>query len=176
VRRDCRPARTTKLFVFQAETQLRKKFVATVNGAYKRIVINIRDIQGGVLIRISLSIATLALLAAASSFAQSTGIVTGIVVDPSGAVVPSANVSCKNSETDLTAAVLTNSAGVFRFPDLPVGSYEITITKEGFGTLVRSGIRLLTNQTIDQTPRLMQVALKLRFLRIGYLEVCRKRR
>lgn len=46
---------------------------------------------------------------------------------------------------------MTNSAGLSRLPELPVGLYEPEITKEGFGKLVRGDIRLLTGQTVDMT-------------------------
>src|SRR5690348_15563642 len=89
-----------------------------------------------------------ALLVPAPGPAQSTAALTGTVVDPSGAVVSAANVTCRNVDTDLRSAASTNSAGLFRCTDLPVGLYEVTISKEGFGTMVRSGIRLLTEQTV----------------------------
>jgi hypothetical protein len=91
------------------------------------------------------------LIAPALSFAQSTGLISGIVVDPSGAVVPQASVVCRNVETDLKASATANSAGLVRFPGLPVGLYEVAVSKEGFGTLIREGIRLLTDQTVDLT-------------------------
>src|ERR1051325_927529 len=80
---------------------------------------------------------------------QSTATITGSVVDPSGAVIPSAEVSCRQTATDLTLRTLTNSAGLFRIPDAPVGEYELTVKHPGFGPLVRSGIQLLTGQTVD---------------------------
>jgi hypothetical protein len=91
------------------------------------------------------------LMAPALCLAQSTASLAGTVVDTSGAVVPDAKVDCRNVETDLKASATTNSAGLFRFPELPVGLYELTISKESFGTLVRGGVRLLTEQAVDLT-------------------------
>ena len=91
------------------------------------------------------------LLFAAGAAAQSTALLTGTVVDPTGAVVPGAQITCRNVDTDLKSSAVANSAGIFRFPDLPVGAYELTISREGFGTLVRGGIQLLTDQTVDLT-------------------------
>ena len=85
------------------------------------------------------------------SFAQSTGLLTGTVVDSSGAVVPQAKVICRNVDTDLQSAAASNNDGLFRFPDLPVGSYELKAYHDGFATLIRGGIRLLTDQTVDLT-------------------------
>ena len=100
--------------------------------------------------RVVLALVTLAV----ACFGQSTGLITGTVVDPSGAVVPGARVVSRNVETDLRATAAANSAGLFRFPDLPVGLYEITASREGFTTMVRGGIRLLTDQTVDLTLEL----------------------
>jgi len=48
------------------------------------------------------------------AFAQSTALITGTVVDPSGAAMADAKVICRNVETGLSAPVTTNRAGVFR--------------------------------------------------------------
>lgn len=98
-------------------------------------------------------VAALCILLSATTltFAQSTALLTGTVVDPSGAVVTQAKVVCRNVETDLRISAVTNNAGLFRCPDLPVGAYEVTVSQQGFDTLIRSGIRLLTDQTVDLT-------------------------
>jgi hypothetical protein len=80
---------------------------------------------------------------------QSTALLNGSVSDPSGAAISGAQVKCSNTETDLRLSVLTNHEGIFRFPDLPVGPYELSISHEGFGTLIRNGITLFTGQTLD---------------------------
>ncbi|HJZ95489.1 MAG TPA: TonB-dependent receptor, partial [Candidatus Solibacter sp.] len=98
-----------------------------------------------------LPVALLLLLASASALAQSTALLTGTVIDPSGAAVVQANVVCWNTETDWSVAAVTNSSGLFRCPDLPVGLYEVRIVRAGFSTLIRSGIQLLTGQTVDLT-------------------------
>jgi hypothetical protein len=116
----------------------------------------VSDISGRCSMRNLLSkvIALIVTLTPVSALGQSTGIVTGTVVDSSGAVVPQARVACTNVETDLKASTATNSEGIFRFPDLPVGLYEITATREGFATMVISGVRLLTDQTVDLSLKL----------------------
>src|SRR5580704_4370283 len=80
---------------------------------------------------------------------QSTALLTGFVSDPSGGIVAGAQVKCRNTETDLRMTEVTNSEGLFRFPDLPVGPYEVSVSQQGFETLVRQGIRLYTGQTLD---------------------------
>ncbi len=81
--------------------------------------------------------------------AQSTAMLTGTVSDNSGAIVADAQVECLNPETDQRVVALTNKDGLFRFPDLPVGPYELKISRAGFEVLVRRGIQLYTGQSLD---------------------------
>ena len=59
------------------------------------------------------------------------------MTDPSGAVVPGAQVTVRHTETNLSAAAETDGEGRFRFPYLKVGPYEITIRKAGFADATR---------------------------------------
>ena len=94
-------------------------------------------------------IAVALLFFSAAGFCQSTALLTGSVSDPSGGIVAGAKVVCSNTETDQRQEAATNAEGLFRFPDLPVGLYGLTVSREGFATLVRPGIRLYTGQTLD---------------------------
>ena len=80
--------------------------------------------------------------------AQSTGSMTGTVSDPSGASIPDATVTLTNTGTAQTRTVLTNTGGIFSFPELPIGTYTMQISKSGFATQKRSATELLTGQTI----------------------------
>ncbi len=64
--------------------------------------------------------------------------ISGRVTDPSGGVVTNAQVVARQSATNLSSTVLTDSEGRFRFPYLRIGTYEITVHKEGFAELKRS--------------------------------------
>jgi hypothetical protein len=99
--------------------------------------------------RVAYRICCLLLAAAGISFGQSTALLTGSVTDSSGAVVAGAQVKCWNTDTDLRVTSTTNADGLFRFPDLPVGPYEVSVSQQGFETLVRRGIRTYTGQTLD---------------------------
>jgi Carboxypeptidase regulatory-like domain len=70
----------------------------------------------------------------------------GTVTDNSGAAVPEAAVAIKNTETGFSQQTVTNASGAFLFSRLPVGSYEVRVTKTGFDTYVQSGITLTVNQ------------------------------
>src|SRR5207249_11120866 len=66
-------------------------------------------------------------------FAQyTTASLGGTVSDPSGGAVPDARLTVVNEKTGLTKVTTTQSDGSFVFPSLPVGSYRITVEKEGF--------------------------------------------
>ena len=81
------------------------------------------------------------------AFAQgSTAAMSGVVRDPTGAVIPGVAVTAKSIETGLTRATETDAAGNFNMPSLPVGQYEMTAEKMGFKQQVRSGINLVVGQ------------------------------
>jgi len=78
----------------------------------------------------------IALSVSRAAFAQSsTGTILGSVQDESGAVVPDASVTVKNLGTGAQRTVRSDSSGAFAVPDLQVGHYAITITREGFSPL-----------------------------------------
>ena len=80
-------------------------------------------------------------------FAQgSTAAISGVVRDPTGAVIPGVAVTAKQFETGLTRAVQTDAAGNFSMPSLPVGRYAVSAEKMGFKQQVRSGINLVVGQ------------------------------
>lgn len=93
---------------------------------------------------------TLALLffTAPGAEGQSTGSITGTVVDVSGAAIPEARVTAANPDTGVTRYVQTNGSGLFALPNLPIGRYTLEIAKSGFATQKRSATELLTGQTI----------------------------
>jgi Carboxypeptidase regulatory-like domain/TonB dependent receptor-like, beta-barrel len=77
------------------------------------------------------------------------GSITGVVTDPSGAVVPGVTVSVTNEGTGLDRKVVTSSGGVFNVPNLDVGTYRVTVTAPGFATYERSGLVLSSNQVLN---------------------------
>lgn len=89
------------------------------------------------------------LFAARAGVAQSTAILAGTVADTTGAVVPDATVQCVNSATGISHTATTDSGGLFRFPDLPVGSYNLTVSHGGFATSKQEGIVLVTGHNVD---------------------------
>jgi hypothetical protein len=71
-------------------------------------------------------------------YAQSnSGLVSGVVTDPSGAVVPWATVSVQNPVSQYSRTATTDKAGHFQFPNLPFNPYHLIVVMSGFGSVVR---------------------------------------
>src|SRR5579864_124211 len=100
------------------------------------------------------------LLLAGPVFSQTVGEITGVVTDASGGVVASATVTVTNPQTNFTRAVTTNTSGVYNFPALQPGIYNIKAELQGFQTEVRNGVELQVQQVarIDFQLRLGAVA------------------
>jgi hypothetical protein len=80
---------------------------------------------------------------------------TGIVFDPSGAVVAGAKVQLTNAATGVTSSALTSTAGVYRFPALPVvGTYTLKVEVAGFRTAVIAKIVISTGTSVTQDVHL----------------------
>src|SRR5688500_12132635 len=89
----------------------------------------------------------LVLLTASSAAAQSTtGSIQGIVRDKQDAVVPGATASVRNTEPGAVRALTTDEGGNYRFLNMPVGIYELSVELSGFAKYTRSGITLALNQ------------------------------
>lgn len=82
-----------------------------------------------------------------SAFAQSTtATISGQIVDQQQNVIPNATVKARQVLTNTTRTITTDGDGRYRFPNLSIGSYELTVEAQGFAKLVRTGIELLLNQ------------------------------
>jgi carboxypeptidase family protein len=91
-----------------------------------------------------------AALASSSAFGQqTTGIVSGRVVDAQGAAVPGVTVTSRNTQTGFTRADVSDGEGVYRLLALPVGMYDVTADLQGFARIERKGIVLNVGQTVD---------------------------
>jgi len=88
----------------------------------------------------------LGLLLSSPAFAQFRSAIEGTVTDPSGAVVPDAQVTLTNVDTGISKSVQSNGEGLFRFPSLPPGRYKLTATKQGFATTAQENVELLAEE------------------------------
>jgi len=82
-------------------------------------------------------------LIAAAAFGQlDRGSITGVVTDPTGALVPSARIIIQNTATGAKYETVSNAAGQYTMPNLPAGIYQLTFEAPGFKKLVRAGVEL----------------------------------
>ena len=89
------------------------------------------------------------LLLSGSALAQGDrGAISGTVSDPTGAVVPNAPVIVRNQETGSQYQTTTTDTGNYSLPQLPAGTYELSITVPGFSRYVQQGIRALVASTV----------------------------
>ena len=81
-----------------------------------------------------LSFVATALLLSVAGFSQTTGSssISGVVTDPTGAVVPGATVEIHNPVSQFNRSTTTDSAGQFSFPNIPFNPYHVTVTAKGF--------------------------------------------
>ncbi len=71
-----------------------------------------------------------------------TGLLSGVVIDPTGSAVPGADVSVTNVGTDQIVKTTTNEKGEYSFPSMPPGNYRVTVGKPGFKTETRAGVEM----------------------------------
>src|SRR6202171_2300111 len=103
-------------------------------------------IARGLLVYAMLALAVL--VPSTSVYAQVSGATLGgTVMDASGAVITNAKVSIKNTATDVTRNVTTDSSGAYSAPNLLPGPYEVTVEAPGFSTSVQTGLTLTVGAT-----------------------------
>ncbi|MGB9612314.1 MAG: carboxypeptidase-like regulatory domain-containing protein, partial [Bryobacteraceae bacterium] len=94
-------------------------------------------------------------MAVLAAWAQSTTQVSGLVTDPSGAVIPNATVELENVATGLKRTMTTDSSGAYAFLQVVPGTYRITVRANGFRTATVNDVQLLVN-----TPSTVNVKLE----------------
>src|SRR5215467_11493787 len=96
-----------------------------------------------------LAISSVAPLAAQTGSAT----VQGAVTDPTGAVVPNAEVTLTQTTTAVAQRTKTNAAGLYVFPASPIGAYNVTVTAAGMETwegriVLQAGLAAEVNATL----------------------------
>src|SRR5213593_2652473 len=79
---------------------------------------------------------------------QTTGNVTGRVLDQQGAAVPGATVTAKSPSTGFVRTDTSDVEGVYRLTALPVGLYDLTAELAGFTTVEKKGVDVSVSQTL----------------------------
>ena len=93
---------------------------------------------------ITLCVVTFALTAIAQI---QNGQVAGSVTDPSGAAVANAKITISNQATGLSVTATSNATGAYAVPELPPGTYKITVEAAGFKTFSNVGVTLNAGTT-----------------------------
>src|SRR5215469_18164181 len=83
---------------------------------------------------------TAIILIATAAFAAVGGSISGTVKDTTGGVIPGALLTLTNSALGSQFKTTADSQGLFSFPSLPVGRYELTIEAAGFTTQKKTGL------------------------------------
>jgi hypothetical protein len=77
--------------------------------------------------------AVLLLFSVGTLFAQViSGTLEGTIYDPNGSLVPGAEVAIQNTQTGLARSIASSGSGTFRFDQLDIGAYRVTVTASGF--------------------------------------------
>jgi hypothetical protein len=105
------------------------------------------------LFAIRLALIFLALTSAPPAFAQNGGSLSGTLKDTSGGVLPGALVTLVNAALGTQIPVTSDGQGVYVFPNVPVGRYDLTIRLDGFRPVKHTGVTVDINSrlTIDVT-------------------------
>ncbi len=89
----------------------------------------------------------LILLLSINGWAQNTtASLTGLVTDPSGAVVTNAEVELTAVSTSVVTKAVTNADGLYSFQNILAGPYELKVTASGFREFLQKGIKISLNE------------------------------
>src|SRR5438270_3125670 len=94
------------------------------------------------------------LLSSATLLAQTfRGTILGTVTDPQGAVVAGAKVIAHNLNTGLERTTATSADGSYSIPELPIGTYKVTVSQSGFQSLVTNevAVNVSVERRVDVT-------------------------
>jgi hypothetical protein len=80
------------------------------------------------------------LIAVRCNAQQTLGSVSGTILDPTGAAIPNATVTVGDTEIGVTRTTQSHSDGFFQIFNLPVGTYRVTASRDGFETAAISGV------------------------------------
>ena len=107
-------------------------------------------------------LAAVFLLTALSSAQTFRGTILGSVTDPSGAVIYQASVKVRNLGTGLERTTQTSADGTYSVPELPIGTYTVTISQSGFQTAVTNNVvvDVAVDRRVDVVLKPGQVAEK----------------
>jgi hypothetical protein len=116
--------------------------------------------------RLFLAVAMILTLGVAANAQTFRGTINGTVTDPSGGVVPNAQVKATEVATGIDHATVTTNDGAFAFQDIPLGLYKVTVTATGFPAYTVDRVEVSAGQiytlavklTMQQTTTTVEVS------------------
>src|SRR6266571_2154241 len=110
--------------------------------------------------RYVVSVLCVVLLSVAPVIAQTQAGISGVIHDPSGAVIPGVMVTVTNPATNFSRSATSNEAGVYNFPVLQPGVYNIKVELPGFRTITQNDVELQIQQSarLDFTLQVGEVS------------------
>jgi len=91
-------------------------------------------------------------------WAAGVGSVSGTITDPSGAVIPAATITLRNSNTGVLQTAATGDDGSFSFVSVPAGDYQLEIRAPGFKPYVRNGLAVSETDSLKVDSQLLLIA------------------
>ena len=76
------------------------------------------------------------------------GVIRGTVTDPTGGVIPNANVTVADAQNGLQRTAVTDSSGQYQFSGLPPATYSVTVRTAGFATEISNGVLVPIGETV----------------------------
>src|SRR5262249_6959749 len=150
---DTRHLAGTVLKRFNAQ-QLLHKFVIRISTScdWRK-----RDMKAS---RILVGLGAVLILSACTALAQDTASITGTVRDPTGAIVPGAEVKLANTSISVTRAATTNADGAYLASGLPAGKYDLSVKAKGVKVYQAQGVVLEVAEKarVDVTLQVGQVS------------------
>src|SRR6185295_17425503 len=103
---------------------------------------------------LGLMMLVVAALSSAAAAQETTGTITGTTTDQTGAVLPGVTVTIKNVDTGATRSAVTNEAGAYTVPLLPIAQYEVVFELQGFNTVTLRNVILHVNDRLQLDGRM----------------------
>src|SRR6266705_2109619 len=97
--------------------------------------------------RYVVSVLCVVLLSVAPVIAQTQAGISGVIHDPSGAVIPGVSVTVSNPATNFSRSAISNDSGIYNLPSLQPGKYNIKVELPGFRTITQNDVELQIQQS-----------------------------
>ena len=109
---------------------------------------------GGMAVRTFLGLSLLGGCLTTGWAQENSGLITGVVLDASGAGIPGAKISGISASLPKGVETESDAKGKYILPQLPIGAYTVTVTKQGFSTMIQRNLEVKLGSLVDFSPKL----------------------